>query len=129
MVFDNLGFQCIDNLQGSQGIVKFGNELRARDARSGRLDGKPLVVDFAKNAESYGLTGYAPRSVEEFRAAVRGALAGSVSAVIDVKVTEKSMTGGYDSWWRVGTAEVSQTPAVAEAARRMREQAGKARRY
>jgi 3D-(3,5/4)-trihydroxycyclohexane-1,2-dione acylhydrolase (decyclizing) len=129
VVFDNLGFQCIDNLQGSQGIVKFGNELRTRDPRTGRLDGKPLVVDFAKNAESYGLKGYAPRSVEEFRAAVRGALAGDVSAVIDVKVTEKSMTGGYDSWWRVGTAEVSQTAAVSEAAKRMREQAGKARRY
>ncbi len=54
IVFDNLGFQCIDNLQASQGIVKFGNELRARDSRTGRLDGAPLVIDFARNAESYG---------------------------------------------------------------------------
>jgi 3D-(3,5/4)-trihydroxycyclohexane-1,2-dione acylhydrolase (decyclizing) len=129
VVFDNLGFQCIDNLQTSQGIVKFGNELRARDTATGKLTGKPLVIDFRKNAESYGLCGYSPKTLEEFRTAVRGALAGSVSAVIDVKVTPKSMTGGYDSWWRVGTAEVSETPAVAEAARLMREQAARARRY
>ncbi len=129
VVFDNLGFQCIDNLQASQGIVKFGNELRIRDAATGRLTGAPLVIDFAKNAESYGLCGYAPKSMEEFRSAVRAALAASVSSVIDVKVTPKSMTGGYDSWWRVGTAEVSQTPAVAEASRLMREQAARARRY
>jgi 3D-(3,5/4)-trihydroxycyclohexane-1,2-dione acylhydrolase (decyclizing) len=129
VVFDNLGFQCIDNLQTSQGIARFGNELRARDGKTGRLSGAPLVIDFARNAESYGLRGYAPKTLDEFRSAVRSALAGSVSAVIDVKVTPKSMTGGYDSWWRVGTAEVSKTPAVAEAARRMREQAARARRY
>ncbi len=129
IVFDNLGFQCIDNLQASQGIAKFGNELRARDPATGRLNGAPIVIDFAKNAESYGLRGYAVRTLEQFRSAVRGALAGTVSAVIDVKVTPKSMTGGYDSWWRVGTAEVSQTPAVAEAARRMHEQAAHARRF
>jgi 3D-(3,5/4)-trihydroxycyclohexane-1,2-dione acylhydrolase (decyclizing) len=129
IVFDNLGFQCIDNLQASQGIVKFGNELRVRDPATGRLTGAPLVIDFAKNAESYGMQGYAVRTLEQFRSAVRGALAGTVSAVIDAKVTPKSMTGGYDSWWRVGTAEVSQTPAVAEAARRMHEQAARARRF
>jgi 3D-(3,5/4)-trihydroxycyclohexane-1,2-dione acylhydrolase (decyclizing) len=129
IVFDNLGFQCIDNLQASQGIVKFGNELRARDPATGRLTGAPIVIDFAKNAESYGLRGYSPGSLPEFRAAVRAALGGSTSSVIDVKVTPKSMTGGYDSWWRVGTAEVSETPAVAEAARAMREQAARARRF
>ena len=30
VVFDNQGFQCIDNLQQSQGITRFGNELRSR---------------------------------------------------------------------------------------------------
>jgi 3D-(3,5/4)-trihydroxycyclohexane-1,2-dione acylhydrolase (decyclizing) len=48
--------------------------------------------------------------------------------VIDVKVGPKSMTGGYDSWWRVGTAEVSRNPQVAESAVRLKKEIDKARK-
>jgi 3D-(3,5/4)-trihydroxycyclohexane-1,2-dione acylhydrolase (decyclizing) len=129
IVFDNQGFQCIDNLQVSQGIVPFGNELRARDTTTGRLTGSPLRIDFAKNGESYGARGFAVTTIEQFRSAVRAALAGEGSTVIDVKVTPKSMTGGYESWWRVGTAEVSENPRVVEAARKMRAEAASARQF
>ena len=37
------------------------------------------------------------------------------------------MTGGYDSWWRVGTAQASENPAVVEAARKMNKEAEAAR--
>jgi 3D-(3,5/4)-trihydroxycyclohexane-1,2-dione acylhydrolase (decyclizing) len=129
VVFDNGGYQCIDNLQTSQGISKFGNELRRRSAKTGRLTGEPLVVDFAGNGASYGARGLAARTPEEFRKAVRKALKESRSTVIDVKVTPKSMTAGYESWWRVGTAEVSRREAVEEAAAKLKKEVGRTRKF
>jgi 3D-(3,5/4)-trihydroxycyclohexane-1,2-dione acylhydrolase (decyclizing) len=129
IVFDNAGYQCIDNLQQSQGIVKFGNDLRKRDPATGKLTGSLMKVDFAKNAESYGARGYPVSTLEQFRAAVKSALAGTVSTVIDVKVTPKSMTGDYESWWRVGTAQVSENGKVEEAARKIAREVQAARKY
>jgi 3D-(3,5/4)-trihydroxycyclohexane-1,2-dione acylhydrolase (decyclizing) len=127
VVFDNHGFQCIDNLQTSQGISKYGNEWRYRTR--GKLTGELLPVDFAANGESYGARGLRAGSAGELRRAVKKALRESRSTVIDVKVTPKSMTGGYGSWWRVGTAEVSKNRQVVEAARKMKSEAAKARRF
>ncbi len=129
IVFDNSGYQCIDNLQASQGIAKFGNDLRRRDPRTGALSGPIVPLDFAANARSYGARGFSVSTIDALASAVRDSLAGSTAAVIDVKVTPKSMTGGYDSWWRVGTAEVSGNPRVVEAARQMKKEAGAARRF
>ena len=129
VVFDNAGYQCIDNLQTSQGITRFGNELRRRDPARAVSPGPLVPLDFAKNGESYGAKGYPVTSLDQLRSAVKSALAGTVSTVIDVKVTPKSMTGGYESWWRVGTAQVSENPAVVEAARKMNKEAESARRF
>ncbi len=129
VVLDNTGFHCIDNLQGSQGIVHYGNEWRARDAATGRLDGPSVRVDYAKNAESWGAVGLRARTVHEFRRAVRRALKETRSVVIDAKVSPKSMTKGYESWWRVGTAEVSTNPEVVKAAAEMKAEVAKTRKY
>ncbi len=129
VVFDNAGYQCIDNLQQSQGIEKFGNDLRRRDPATGRLTGSLLKVDFARNGESYGARGFSVRTMEQLRAAVKDALAGSVSTVIDVTVTPKSMTHDYESWWRVGTAQVSGNPRVEEAARKIAREVESARKF
>jgi 3D-(3,5/4)-trihydroxycyclohexane-1,2-dione acylhydrolase (decyclizing) len=129
IVFDNAGYQCIDNLQQSQGIEKFGNDLRKRDPATGRLTGSLIHVDFAKNGESYGAKGYSAATIEQFRAAVKSAMAGSVATVIDVKVTPKSMTHDYESWWRVGTAQVSENHKVTEAAKRIAREVESARKY
>lgn len=32
----------------------------------------------------------------------------TVSTLIDIKVLPKTMTDGYESWWNVGVAEVSE---------------------
>jgi len=129
IVFDNYGYQCIDNLQTSQGIGRFGNDLRRRDPKTGRLTGDIVPLDFAKNGESYGARGYSPRTMEEFRDAVKSALAGKVSTVIDAKVTRKSMTHDYESWWRVGTAQVSENPKVVEAAKKIVREVESARKF
>jgi 3D-(3,5/4)-trihydroxycyclohexane-1,2-dione acylhydrolase (decyclizing) len=129
IVLDNSGFHCIDNLQSSQGIVSFGNEWKRRDPATDRLAGESLAVDFAKNAESWGAKGFRARTVEEFRSAVRRALKETGPVVIDAKVAPKSMTNGYESWWRVGTAEVSENPAVMAAAAAVKKQVAKVRKF
>jgi 3D-(3,5/4)-trihydroxycyclohexane-1,2-dione acylhydrolase (decyclizing) len=128
VVFDNNGFQCIDNLQVSQGITKYGNEWRARDSKTGLLTGHVVPIDFARNGESYGARGFTVRTIDELRDAVRQALRETRSTVIDIKVTPKSMTHGYESWWRVGTAEVSANRKVVAAARRQKAEVAKARK-
>ncbi len=129
VVLDNSGFHCIDNLQHSQGIVHYGNEWRMRSSATGRLDGESMKVDYAKNAESWGAVGLRAKTVEEFRRALKRALKETRSVLIDAKVSPKSMTSGYESWWRVGTAEVSTNPDVEEAARAMKTEVAKARQY
>jgi 3D-(3,5/4)-trihydroxycyclohexane-1,2-dione acylhydrolase (decyclizing) len=128
VVLDNSGFQCIDNLQGSQGISHFGNEWKARTA-SGELAGPSLAVDFAKNAESWGALGLRARNAGEFRAAMKEALAARGPVVVDAKVEPKSMTKGYDSWWRVGTAAVSSNPGVEAAAKEVAANVARARKF
>jgi 3D-(3,5/4)-trihydroxycyclohexane-1,2-dione acylhydrolase (decyclizing) len=129
VVLDNAGFHCIDNLQHSQGIVHFGNEWKIRDAGSGRLSGESVQVDYAKNGESWGALGLRARTPEELAAAMKEALAAAKPVVIDVKVSPKTMTKGYESWWRVGTAQVSTNPEVEAAAGAMAAEVEKARKF
>jgi len=93
------------------------------------LDGPSVAVDFAKNAESWGAVGLRARTVDEFRRAVRRALKEKRSVVIDAKVSPKSMTQGYESWWRVGTAEVSSNPDVVQAAEAMKREVARTRKF
>ena len=129
LLFDNGGYQCIDNLQTSQGIRSFGTEFRFRNSRTGELDGEYVPVDYAANAAAYGVKTYTARTVEELRAAVKDARSQSRSTLIDIKVTAKSMTGGYESWWRVGTPEVSERQSVRSAHESMSDAVEQARRF
>lgn len=129
VVLDNAGFHCIDNLQNSQGIVHYGNEWRRREEGTGRLTGSSLSVDYALNAQSWGAVGLRADTIEELEQAVKQALAEKVSTLIHCHVAPKSMTKGYDSWWRVGTAEVSNNPKVVEAWTELQSEIAKTRQF
>lgn len=129
VVLDNTGFHCIDNLQHSQGIIHFGNEWKTRDKQSGRLEGALVSVDYAKNAESWGAVGLKASNAAELRTAMEKARSLDKPVLIDVKVTPKSMTYGYESWWRVGTAQVSANPEVEAAAQAMSAEIVKTRKF
>lgn len=128
-VLDNAGYQCIDNLQHSQGIVHYGNEWKAREEKTGRLTGASLSVDYAQNASSWGAVGLHADTLEELETATAQALKETLPVVIHVHVSPKSMTDGYASWWRVGTAEVSENPDVAAAYQEMKKEIKKARKF
>lgn len=114
-LFDNMGWGCIENLQNNQGTDTFGTVFRARNPVTGMLDGDEIAVDFAKIAEGYGAKGYTIRTSQELRDALEDAKKQTKSVLFDIKVLPKTMTPGFESWWRVGVAEVSTSDTVAAA--------------
>lgn len=111
-LFDNLGWGCIENLQNNQGTDTFGTVFRARNPKTGMLDGTEISVDFAKIAEGYGAKGYSIHNSAELRAALEDAKKRTEPVLFDIKVLPKTMTPGFESWWRVGVAEVSKSESV-----------------
>ncbi|WP_016937421.1 3D-(3,5/4)-trihydroxycyclohexane-1,2-dione acylhydrolase (decyclizing) [Bacillus siamensis] len=105
LLFDNSGFGCISNLQMDHGGGSYFCEFRTEDNQI-------LNVDYAKVAEGYGAKTYRANTVEELKAALEDAKTQDVSTLIEMKVLPKTMTDGYDSWWHVGVAEVSEQESV-----------------
>ncbi|MFD1676272.1 3D-(3,5/4)-trihydroxycyclohexane-1,2-dione acylhydrolase (decyclizing) [Alicyclobacillus fodiniaquatilis] len=112
ILLDNSGYQCIHNLQRGHGSNGFGNELRYRDQSSGRLTGAYVPIDFAKHAESLGCKSYRVKTIAELQSALAAAKEDTQSVLIDIKVLPDTGTGNYESWWRVGVAEVSKNEKV-----------------
>ncbi len=122
VVFDNHGYQCIKDLATSVGVPQFGNELRFREASTGRLTGGYLPVDFAKHAEAMGAIGVTAHTEQELRDAIVAARTADRTTVIHVYVSPDKRAPGYEGWWDVPPAEVSGSDAVV-AARARYEQA------
>ena len=116
VVNDNHGFGCIHNLQRGSGGKSFGNEFRHRLGTPGRLEGKPVAVDFAKNAESLGATGLRAATLAELTAALVTAKAAKGTVVIHVPVRADVGLPGY-SWWDVPVSATSQLPGVRAASK------------
>ncbi|WP_424160850.1 3D-(3,5/4)-trihydroxycyclohexane-1,2-dione acylhydrolase (decyclizing) [Bacillus amyloliquefaciens] len=108
LLFDNSGFGCINNLQMDHGSGSYFCEFRTEDNQI-------LNIDYAKVAEGYGAKTYRANTVEELKAALEDAKTQNVSTLIEMKVLPKTMTDGYDSWWHVGVAEVSEQESVLRA--------------
>lgn len=129
MLFDNSGWGCIENLQNNQGTDTFGTRFTRRNGESGLLDGEVIMTDYAKIAEGYGCKAYRITTEEELYAAIEDSKKQTVPTLFDMKVGHKSMTDGYDSWWRVGVAEVSESERVHECYEDMKMNIEKARLY
>lgn len=127
LLFDNNGYQCIHNLQRGHGSDGFGNEFRYRNKESGQLAGGYMQMDFAAHARSMGARAYKANTAEELRAALLQARGETVTTLIEIKVLPGTNTSGYESWWRVGVPEVSQSDKVTSSYEEMMEQIRKAR--
>ena len=115
VVFDNHGYQCIKDLAWACGVPQFGNELRFREASTGRLTGGYIPVDFRKHGESMGALGIYARTEQEIRDAIAAARAHDGVTVIHVAVSPDKRAPGYDSWWDVPVAAVSGSDLVNQA--------------
>jgi 3D-(3,5/4)-trihydroxycyclohexane-1,2-dione acylhydrolase (decyclizing) len=129
VVLDNMTFGCINNLQMGNGMGSFGTEFRFRNEKTGKLDGELVPMDFAMSAAAYGCKTYTVKNVEELRAAIIDSKKQTVSTLLDIKVLPKTMTNGYDAWWRCGIAEVSEKESIQKAYKDMQAGIEKAKKY
>ncbi|MCT8978169.1 3D-(3,5/4)-trihydroxycyclohexane-1,2-dione acylhydrolase (decyclizing) [Clostridium sp. CX1] len=129
IVFDNMSFGCINNLQMGKGMGSFGTEFRFRNEETGKLDGGLVPIDFAMSAAAYGCKTYRVKTVGELRTAIEDSKKQTVSTLIDIKILPKTMTHDYESWWRVGIAEVSNKESIRKAREELEEEMKKAREY
>jgi 3D-(3,5/4)-trihydroxycyclohexane-1,2-dione acylhydrolase (decyclizing) len=115
VLVDSGGFASIGALSRSVGSGGFGTHYRYRSAQTGGLDGEPLPVDLAANAESLG--------ARVFRATDRASLSDALAsardcgrtAVVYVPVDPAARVPGYGCWWDVPVSEVSEQQAVQQA--------------
>ena len=128
VLVDNHGFASIGSLSRSLGQGGFGTQYRARNAESGQLDGDPVAVDFAANARSLGAHTIEAASLAELKKALEEAKAHDRTTVIVVETDTSAAVPGYESWWDVAVAEVSELESV-RAARAHYEEARKRERH
>ena len=86
---------------------QFGNELRFREAGTGRLTGGYIPVDFGSTPSPWGPSASTPAPRTRSGAAIAAARAHDGVTVIHVAVSPDKRAPGYDSWWDVPVAAVS----------------------
>jgi 3D-(3,5/4)-trihydroxycyclohexane-1,2-dione acylhydrolase (decyclizing) len=115
VLLDNHGFSSIGGLSQSIGSGGFGTQYRYRNPKTGQLDGEYLPVDFAANARSLGAYVLTAKTLPELRTALAQAQEANRTTVIVVEVDREQRVPGYESWWDVPVAEVSDMTTVQEA--------------
>lgn len=126
VVLDNHGFSSIGGLSQAVGCQGFGTDYKVRGA-NGELSGEYVPVDFEKNAASFGAVTVRVRNRKELEAALARAKGENRTTVIVTEVAKEIRVPGYESWWDVPVAEVSEMDSV-RAAREKYEKAVKAER-
>ncbi len=126
ILVDNHGFASIGGLSRSLGNEGMGTDYRY--AKNGRYEGETIQIDYRANAESLGAWAVRANSIEEFKSALARGCSESRTSVIVVETAIGERVPGYESWWDVPVAEVSEIDAV-KAARAEYEKARVKERY
>ena len=125
VLLDNHGFSSIGGLSRSCGNEGMGTNYRYR--RDSGYDGEFLPVDFVGNAASLGAWAVRARTRDELTAALAEGRKQPRTSVVVVETAYDHRVPGYESWWDVAIAEVSEREAV-KAARKQYEEARKKER-
>jgi 3D-(3,5/4)-trihydroxycyclohexane-1,2-dione acylhydrolase (decyclizing) len=113
VLLDNHGFGSIGALSESCGSGGFGTHYRFR--KDGKLEGDTVNVDFVANAESLGAAAMRVRTLDELRQALVATRATPRTTVTVIEVDRSARVPGYESWWDVPVAEVSEMEVVRSA--------------
>ena len=125
VLMDNDGFKSIGALSRSLGQTGFGT--RYVFPVDGALPGdeapkaQPLPVDLATNAESLGAVVFRCTTYDDFVQALGESRKTDRTTVIYIRTDRYENVPGYESWWDVPVAEVSESDTVAEARREWEE--------
>jgi 3D-(3,5/4)-trihydroxycyclohexane-1,2-dione acylhydrolase (decyclizing) len=114
VLLDNHGFSSIGGLSRACGSEGFGTRYQYRD--QGKA-GAGIPVDFVANAASLGAHALRARTHEELAEAVAGLKEQTRTSVVVVETDYYDAVPGYESWWDVAIAEVSESESVQEARR------------
>jgi 3D-(3,5/4)-trihydroxycyclohexane-1,2-dione acylhydrolase (decyclizing) len=116
VLIDNHGFSSIGALSRSCGNKGMGTEYR--HVRNGKYESDLIQVDYRSNAESLGAWAVRAKSIDELKAALADGQKQSRTSVIVVETAFDKRVPGYETWWDVPIAEVSDVPAVKSARER-----------
>jgi 3D-(3,5/4)-trihydroxycyclohexane-1,2-dione acylhydrolase (decyclizing) len=105
VLVDSHGYKSIGGLSRSLGTDGFGTK-------------RTTVLDLAANAGSLGALAVRARTLDELRAALAAAKEAERTTVIVVEVDPAAEVPGYESWWDVAVAEVSDVATVRAARER-----------
>lgn len=126
VLLDNHGFSSIGGLSRGCGNEGLGTNYRYR--RGEKYDGDFLPVDFVGNAASLGAWATRVRTGDELAKALAEARRQPRTSVVVVETSYEERVPGYESWWDVAIAEVSERPSVQQA-RQKYEEARRKERY
>jgi len=115
VVLDNHGFSSIGGLSKSVGSGGFGTAYRYRNPQTGQLDGAVLPIDFVANASSLGARALQAVTREDLARALEESRRHPATMVIVVEVDPEERVPGFESWWDVPVAEVSEMDSVRRA--------------
>jgi 3D-(3,5/4)-trihydroxycyclohexane-1,2-dione acylhydrolase (decyclizing) len=110
VLLDNHGFSSIGGLSRACGNKGMGTEYRYR--RNGKLEGDAIAVDFVANARSMGAEAVRAGTRDELRKALKDGRKSSKTSVIVIETSYSQRVPGYESWWDVPIAEVSEIESV-----------------
>lgn len=134
VLWDNGGFKSIGALSRSMGQGGFGT--RFIHPQAGVLVGdaagdavEPLAIDFAANARSLGAKVIECATYDDYVAAIAAARAAQDTTVIVIQNDRYESVPGYESWWDVPIAEVSELPSVQTARREWEKQRARERTF
>ena len=133
LIWDNGGFKSIGSLSRALGMDGFGT--RFIEPQNGMLVGdsagdavRPLQIDFAMNARSLGADVIECVTRADYVEALQAAKAADRTTVVVIKNDRLHGVPGYESWWDVAVAEVSELDSV-RAVREEYEEKRKLERY
>ena len=113
VLLDNHGFSSIGGLSRACGNRGMGTEYRYR--RNGKLEGDSIPVDFVGNAQSLGAHAVRAKTRDDLRKALIEARQRKDTSVVVIETAYDQRVPGYESWWDVPIAEVSEIESVGAA--------------
>jgi 3D-(3,5/4)-trihydroxycyclohexane-1,2-dione acylhydrolase (decyclizing) len=129
VLVDNHGYASIGSLSRSLGQGGFGTRYRMRNTESGQLDGETVHVDFVANARSLGAHAVKAANLAELKRALEEAKSADRTSVVVIETDASVGVPGYESWWDVAVAGVSEVDSVREARARYEEARKRERHY
>jgi 3D-(3,5/4)-trihydroxycyclohexane-1,2-dione acylhydrolase (decyclizing) len=128
VVLDNHGYSSIGGLSQAIGSKGFGTNYRCRTAQ-GELAGDYVPVDFAQICAGLGAVTERVRTLEELERALARMRTQERTCAVVIEVDKEQRVPGYESWWDVAIAEVSESESVQHARAQYERDVKKERRF